>query len=410
MSFGFPKSGSGFAFKGSTPLNKSDLSFGFPSNKILESIGTVIQNDWTVSANGWTKVQPSATIGLTGSNITFTGGSTGTTGNYVQWNGFISGSAKCEFDIEYLVTTIGAGLYLELKSTSGSTNNNSIRYYMNLTNYGSVMFNYNQTTVVPSSTSPTPGFFINNGDTVHMKLTLNEFTSTMTTWVVGRESIINTGSFTTTYAPPYPFYVYMNNFYKVRVGTFGGTFTMNKWSFKINDKKNITNLYLVDSLGRGLGCTYVNTAYPYLINTSNGKSFEVNGGPSGTMTMLLPYVEEIKAYRAKNVFNALGVNDYAQGRTIAQIRTDCNTIKTAVESVGGNFYQLSVIPNGVIDTRALNLDLKNTFKEKFIDIGLGLGGASYFMNPSFGVPVDPLPHMNDSGHNMIKNILLPYAI
>lgn len=384
---------------------------GFPKNGNLKPIGKVIENDWTVSASGWTKAQPSSTIGLTGSSITFTGGGTGTTGNYAQWNGFTYGSSKVDFEIDYLITTIGAGLYLEFKSTSGtSNNNNTVRYYFNLTNLGAVMYNYNGAVALTTTTQFSPaGFTVANGDTVRMKLSIDEYTSTMKTYIVGREQYVNTASFTTTYSPPYPYRVYMNNHYKVRIGTFGGTFTANNWKVTLNNKIGVTNLYCVDSLGKGLGCSSKYTTYPYMIGNINGSSFEVLGGPSARLAYMNSDYTEITMIKAKNVFNAIGINDLVAGTAIATIKANCVAMKNAAEAVGSRFYQLGIMPNNSTDPSALNELLRTTFKEKFIDINSSLRGSSFNLSNTFGVPLDPLPHLNDGGHNQIKNILLKYA-
>jgi len=97
------------------------------------------------------------------------------------------------------------------------------------------------------------------------------------------------------------------------------------------------------------------------------------------------------------------------GTANATITANCVAMKNAAESVGSRFYQLGVIPNNSTDPTSLNDLLRTTFKDKFIPLDKALRGSSFNLGYAFGVPTDPLPHLNNSAHIVIKNILLNYA-
>jgi len=383
---------------------------GLPSDNVCPIVGKFVENDWTASASGWTKNQTTATITLTGSSITYTGGSTATTANYAQWNGLISGSCKSEFEIDYNITTKGAGLYLEFKSMFNlGTNANGIRYYLDVSGSKSaVLFVYNGVTAVTTTVLAPAGFVVNNGDTMRMNLSIDNYTVTIKSYTLQNPGVISTTKYTASYAG-YPAGVELNNHYKLRVGTFGGTQTLTNWKFILNNQKNPTNLYIVDSLGRGLGCSYKEQAYPFLINKVNGKPFEVIGGPSDRLNLFLPYTTEITTINAKNVFNCMGYNDYRLGDSTTTVVNNATLIKNAVEAQGSNFYQVGMIPNSLVNVRPLNTAFKNAFGTKYIDIYDALKGSGTLMSTNFSVPLDPVPHINDNGHAMIRDILLNYT-
>jgi hypothetical protein len=68
-----------------------------------------------------------------------------------------------------------------------------------------------------------------------------------------------------------------------------------------------------------------------------------------------------------------------------------------------------MIPNSLIDVRPLNTAFKNAFGTKYIDIYDALKGSGTLMSTNFAVPLDPVPHINDNGHAMIRDILLNYT-
>ena len=410
MGYKFPSNNNLSSFNLSGAKIKDRTLRGFASNNVCPTVGEFVKNDWTASASGWTKNQTTATITLTGSSITYTGGSTGTTANYAQWNGLISGSCKSELEIDYDITTKGAGLYLEFKSLFNTgTNQNGIRYYLDVSgSMSAVLFVYNGVAAVTTTVLAPTGFVVNNGDTMRMNLSIDNYTVTIKSYTLQNPGVISTTKYTASYAG-YPAGVELNNHYKLRVGTFGGTKTLTNWKFILNNQKNPTNLYIVDSLGRGLGCSYKEQAYPFLVNKENGKPFEVIGGPSDRLNLFLPYTAEITSIRAKNVFNCMGYNDYRLGDSTAAGVANATLIKNAVEAQGSNFYQVGMIPNLLVDVTPMNLAFKNAFGNKFIDIYSYLKGSGTFMDTNFAVAGDPVPHLNDNGHQVIKKLLLNYA-
>jgi lysophospholipase L1-like esterase len=223
-----------------------------------------------------------------------------------------------------------------------------------------------------------------------------------------KASIINTYRFDsgTTFPPP--------NCSNFGLNCVGGTWKLTEFTVTANELKNLDLLCIGDSITSGALATKAGRDFVSII-ASRFPGYRISrysGGCDGAFHYAQTTVlNEIVSLAPKNAMILLGINDYNNGRSTAQLESNYGTIVTALKNAGINVIHAGLLPNNSVDTRIFNNWVKVSYSSDvqfdlfspLAALGVNvLSGGSYGINSSFS---DDGLHPNDTGSLVLGDVL-----
>ncbi len=198
----------------------------------------------------------------------------------------------------------------------------------------------------------------------------------------------------------------MTNTCRLAIGNVGGDNTITAWSFTNNDNKGLRSIIIADSKMSGLGSGPVSNRAANILYTTYGKICAVSGGPSDHLSDQILNTSEFALYTPVRAIIQTCCNDKRSGRTDAQISTDIQTMKTAMEATGSIVYVMTPTPENVLDLSSLATKIRTDYPTCYIDAYAALLGSGTAPDPNL-VVADGV-HPSAAGHLVIAALLNSY--
>lgn len=275
---------------------------------------------------------------------------------------------KITFEVDVInaptATSYGLGIGVVSRNTSvpfemstwhimwtGATRSDMAIYYNGGSGYGSIA-------------SDTSGVTFSQNDILRYEI---EQDVNVLTFTVSNLSTTSRRELIYTYTlPTSPF---LNNAGDFALYMIGGTYEMQKLQIESKEFQRAKLMCIGDSKTVGYSGTAFNTSYPQQLLSNYGKIANNSGGSDKTAEVLLK-VTEIIAYAPKKVLLNIGSNDKRDGVTLAQWKTNYDSIVSQLSAAGISVYHLLQLNETVLTFTDYNAHINATYSaSKIVDAG-----------------------------------------
>jgi len=346
-------------------LATSDLSY------LYERIGVVISDNFSGTFSTNWNTTGSATATNSGGKMSITGTSTKSLDNYFLWKTYTDNNRTCAtnttnwFDVDIpasTTTSFGVGF-----RQGGTGLNISSCILLNTASRGKLVFYFNNDT--STAITSNAALSVTTGDVVTLKLTRTRNTFTLTARIksgtnVNQEisHILNVeNNNSTTYRTP--------NAGAVGIVSLGGNFTLDNYSYSIDDTKYNKVLVAGNSIASGSRSNSQSQTFPSRLGDLIGYSVSVNAGGGNQISSI--NATELLLYQPQIIILELGTNDLLSGTSAATIKLKLDTLigkLTGYTTSNNRLFILSLLPNNTVDVTATNTLLAASYGTAFIDI------------------------------------------
>lgn len=346
-------------------LVTSDLSY------LYERIGIVISDNFTGTFSTNWSTTGSATATNSGGKMSITGTSTKSLGNYFLWKTYSDNNKTCatnttsSFDVDIpasTTTSFGVGFRL-----GGTSLNIQSCILLNNASRGKLVFYFNGDT--STAITSNAALSVTTGDVVTLKLTRTRNTFTLTARIksgtnVNQEisHILNVeNNSSTTYRTP--------NAGAVGVVSLGGNFTLDNYSYSIDDTKYNKVLVAGNSIASGSRSNSQSQTFPSRLGDLIGYSVSVNAGGGNQISSI--NATELLLYQPQIIILELGINNLLSGSSAATVKLSMDTLiakLTGYTTSNNKLFILSLLPNNSVDVTATNALFAASYGTAFIDI------------------------------------------
>lgn len=340
-------------------------------NYLYERIGVVISDNFSGTFSTNWSTTGSATATNSGGKMSITGTSTKSLGNYFLWKTYSDNNKTCatnttsSFDVDIpasTTTSFGVGFRL-----GGTSLNIQSCILLNNASRGKLVFYFNGDT--STAITSNAALSVTTGDVVTLKLTRTRNTFTLTARIksgtnVNQEisHILNIeNNNPTTYRTP--------NAGAVGINSLGGNFTLDNFSYSIDDTKYNKVLVLGNSIASGSRSNSQSQTFPARLGDLIGYSASINAGGGNLISDI--NATEALLYQDQIIVIELGTNDLLSGTSAATIKLKLDTLigkLTGYTTSNNKLFILSLLPNNTVDVTATNTLLAASYGTAFIDV------------------------------------------